>query len=250
MAVLPLLEGTGGEAAMVAPGDSRLSAGPVTFKGASGTVRGYFARPKGGGRLPAVIVIHENRGLTPHIEDVARRVALEGYLALAPDALSLLGGATSDADKAKALFRKLDWAKTTGDFVAAVSWLKNHAQSTGSVGSMGFCWGGGISNRLAVRSRDLAAAVAYYGPTPKVADVAKIGAPLLLHYAGLDKWVSKGAPGYEAALKKAGKDYPLHTYAGAHHAFNNDTRPARYNKAAAEVAWKRTFAFFAKTLQG
>ena len=249
-AVLPLLEGSGAEAAMVDPGDSRLTTRRVAFSGASGAVKGYMARPRGRGRLPAVVVIHENKGLTVHIEDVARRVALEGYLALAPDALSPFGGAPRDLDKAKKLFRKLDRGKTRGDFLAAVSYLKGHAESTGRVGSMGFCWGGSMSNRLAVNSKDLAAAVVYYGRSPGSGDVPKIGVPLLLHYAGLDKRIGRGVPGFEAALRKAGKDYSLHIYPGVHHAFNNDTRAARYDKAAAELAWKRTFAFFATTLRG
>lgn len=248
--MLPLLEGTGAEAAMVAPDDARLITRRVTFEGASGGVQGYLVRPRGGGRLPAVVVIHQNKGLTAHIEDVARRVALEGYLALAPDALSPLGGAPKDPDKAKKMIRKLDRAKTRGDFLAAVGYLKGHAESTGKVGCMGFCWGGSMSNRLAVGSKDLAAAVVYYGGSPESKDVPRIGVPLLLHYAGLDKRIGKGVPGFEAALRKAGKDYTLHTYPGVHHAFNDDTRAARYDKAAASLAWKRTFAFFGKKLKG
>lgn len=249
-ALLPLLEGTGAMAAMVPENDSRLITRRVTFEGESGGVQGYLVRPKGSGRLPAVVVIHQNKGLTAHIEDVARRVALEGYLALAPDALSPMGGAPKDPDKAKKMIRKLDRARTRGDFLAAVGHLKGHAESTGKVGCMGFCWGGSMSNRLAVESKDLAAAVVYYGSSPKSEDVPRIGVPLLLHYAGLDKRIGKGVPGFEAALKKAGKDYTLHTYPGVHHAFNDDTRAARYDEAAASLAWKRTFAFFKKTLEG
>jgi carboxymethylenebutenolidase len=250
MAMLPLLEGTDAAAAMVAEDDPRLDTRRDAFQGASGEVRGYMARPEGHDKLPAVVVIHQNKGLTAHIEDVARRVALEGYLALAPDALSPFGGAPKDPDEAKKLIRKLDRGKTLGDFLAAVSYLKGHAESTGKVGCMGFCWGGTMSNQLAVNSKDLAAAVVYYGGSPKPEDVAKIGAPLLLHYAGLDERIGKGVPGYEAALKKANKDYTLHIYPNVHHAFNDDTRAVRYDKAAAELAWKRTFTFFEKTLQG
>lgn len=250
MALLPLLEDTGAEAAMVAVDDARLTTGRVGFAGASGEVRGYLARPKGAGRLPAVLVIHQNKGLTTHIEDVARRVALEGYLALAPDALSPLGGAPSDADRAKNLFRQLGRGKTLGDFVAAVSWLKGHSGSTSKVGCMEFCWGGGMANQLAIHSHDLAASVVYYGRSPSDAEVPRIGVPLLLHYAGLDKWIGRGVPSYRAALEKAGKAFALHSYPGVHHAFNDDTRAARYDKAAAELAWRRTFAFFGRTLRG
>ena len=249
-ALLPLLEGTGAEAAIIAPDDGRLATGYVRFAGASGKVRAYSARPRGDGRLPAIVVMHQNKGLTAHIEDVARRFAAAGYLAIAPDALSPLGGAPRDLDKARTLFRKLDRNKTLGDFLAAVFYAKTHPGSTGKVGCVGFCWGGGMSNQLAVRSRDLAAAVVYYGRSPKSEDVPRIGVPLLLHYAGLDKWVGKGVPGYEAALKKAGKEYSLYTYDGAHHAFNDDTRAARYHKGAAMLAWKRTLAFFERTLRG
>ncbi len=248
-ALFPLLEGAGAEAAMIDENDGRLKAGPMTYQGATGDVRAYLARPKGSGKLPGVLVIHQNKGLTKHIEDVARRVALEGYLAMAPDALSPFGGAPADADAAKKLIRKLDKGENLKNFLAGISYLKSHGECTGKVGCMGFCWGGALSNELAVNSRELSAAVVYYGRSPKSEDVAKITAPLLLHYAGLDKRIGKGVPAYEAALKKAGKQYSLHNYPGANHAFNDDTRAARYDKASAELAWKRTFAFFAKTLK-
>ncbi len=249
-ALLPLLEGTGAEAAMVPENDARLKTGTTKYPGATGEIRAYTARPKGAGKLPAVVVIHENRGLNPHIEDVVRRVALEGFLAIGPDALSAVGGTPKDQDKARAMIRKLDAGEVVKNLVAAATYLKGHAGSTGKVGCMGFCWGGQRANLLAVNSPELAASVAYYGRQPKSEDVPKIKAPLLLHYAGLDKRVNAGIPAFEAALKKAGKRYTLHIYEGANHAFNNDTRPARYHKAAAELAWKRTIAFLEQHLKG
>ncbi len=209
----------------------------------------YFARLKEGGKRPAVIVIHENRGLNPHTEDVARRVALEGYLALAPDALSPLGGTPSDPAAASPLFQKLDRAANIRNFVAAVAYLKTHPLSTGKVGCMGFCWGGGVTNQVAVHSPDLTAGAPFYGAQPAVEDVPKIKAALLLHYAGTDERINAGIPAYEEALKKAGVDYALHMYEGAGHAFFNDSNPARYNKEAAELAWKRTLEFFGNKLK-
>ena len=196
------------------------------------------------------MVIHENRGLNPHIEDVTRRVALEGFFAIAPDALSPAGGTPKDRDEARAMIYKLDGPTSIKDFAAAVSYLKVRPDSTGKVGSVGFCWGGAMSNQLAVSSPGLAGAVSYYGRAPKSEDVPRIRASLLLHYAGLDKRVNATIPGYEEALKKAGVKYRKYIYEGANHAFNNDTRAVRYNKAAAELAWKRTIAFFRKTLEG
>ena len=185
----------------------------------------------------------------PHIEDVARRVALEGYLALAPDALSPVGGTPDDPDKARDLIGKLDDKSTQQNFVAAVTFLKTHAVSTGKVGCIGFCWGGRMANLVAVNSPDLTAAVPFYGRQPAAEDVPKIKASMLLHYAGLDENVNKGIPAYEAALKKAGVDYKLYMYEGAKHAFNNDTNADRYNKEAAELAWKRTVAFLSEKLK-
>jgi len=243
-ALLPLLEGTGAEAAIVAPDDPRLETRYVTFEGASGPVRGLMTRPKGMDKLPGVVVIHQNKGLTPHIEDVARRLALTGCVTLAPDALSPVGGAPSDPDKAKAMIKKLDKVKARGDFLAAISYLAQHEQSTGKVGTVGFCWGGSMVNQMAIHSNDLSAAVVYYGSSPDSKDVPNIKAPLLLNYAGLDKRIGKGVPAYEAALKAAKKTYTLHTYEGVNHAFNDDTRAARYDEKAAKLAWKRTVAFF------
>ncbi len=221
----------------------------INYPGATGDVRAYLARLKGEAKLPGVIVIHENRGLNPHIEDVARRVALEGFLAIAPDALSPLGGTPADEDKARTLIGQLDAESNTKNYVAAVQYLKTHPQSTGKVGVVGFCWGGAAANQVAVNSPDAAAVVPYYGRQPASEDVPKIKASLLLHYAGLDEGINKGIPAYEAALKGASVDYTLYLYEGANHAFNNDTNAERYNKEAAELAWKRTIAFLKEKLK-
>jgi carboxymethylenebutenolidase len=200
------------------------------------------------GKLPAVIVIHENRGLNPHIRDVARRIALEGFVALAPDFLSPLGGTPSDEDKAREMIGKLDPAKTVANGVATVAFLKGHESSNGKVGAVGFCWGGGLVNQLAVNASDLSAAVAYYGMQPKEEDVSKIHAALLLHYAGQDERINAGIDAYKAALEAAGKPFTIYVYDGVQHAFNNDTSAARYNKEAADLAWGRTVAFFKEKL--
>lgn len=249
-ALLPLLEGSGAEAAMVPEDDQRLTTGAIEYPGATGAIRAYMARPKGAGRLPAVVVIHENRGLNPHIEDVVRRIALERFLAIGPDALSPMGGTPKDEDEARAMIGKLDGGEVVQNLVAAVTYLKTHPGATGKVGCVGFCWGGQRANLLAVNSPDLSAAVAYYGRQPKAEDVPKIKAPLLLHYAGLDERVNAGIAAYEAALKQAGKQYTIHIYEGANHAFNNDTSSARYNEAAAKLAWRRTVAFLKQNLGG
>jgi len=249
MALLPLLENTEARAQIVPKDDPRLQTDYVKYPGATGDVRGYLARLKGNEKLPGVVVIHENRGLVPHIEDVSRRFALEGFLALAPDALSPVGGTPEDPEKAPALFQKLDPKATTGDFVAAVKFLKTHPGSTGKVGVVGFCWGGAMANQVAVSSPDVIAAVPYYGRQPAPEDVPKIKSSLLLHYAGNDEGVNKGIAGYEAALKNSNVDYKLYMYEGAQHAFNNDTTPARYNKEAAQLAWQRTIAFLKEKLK-
>jgi carboxymethylenebutenolidase len=194
-----------------------------------------------------VLVVHENRGLNPHIEDIARRIALENFVAFAPDALAPLGGYPGEEDKARALFQKLDQAKTREDFVAAVAWLKARPESTGRIGVVGFCYGGGIANMLATRLPDLGAAVPFYGGQPPADQVKNIKAPLLIHYAENDERVNAGWPAYEAALKAAGVNYTMHMYAGAQHGFNNDTTP-RYDQAAARLAWQRTIDFFKKHL--
>ncbi|WP_104664903.1 dienelactone hydrolase family protein [Ensifer adhaerens] len=243
-AIAPLLAANGAQAEIVAPSDSRVSAEDITYPGAGGDMKGYLVRPaEVSGKLPAVIVIHENRGLNPHIRDVARRMALEGFLALAPDFLSPAGGTPTDEDKAREMIGALDAAATTANAAATVAFLEGHAQSTGKVGAIGFCWGGGLVNRLAVGSPDLKAGVAYYGAQPKAEDVPKIKAALLLHYAGLDERINAGIEAYQKALKDDGKDATIYVYDGVNHAFNNDTSAARYDKAAADLAWGRTVEF-------
>jgi len=242
-ALVPLLQANQAPAAMTAAGDDRLETGHIAYPGTTGEIKGYLARPKGTTKLPAVIVIHENRGLNPHIEDVTRRLALEGFLALAPDLLSSQGGTPTNEDTARELIGKLDAAQTVQNLAAAINHLAIHKHGNGKVGTVGFCWGGGMAGELAVQAPNLAAAVVYYGRQPKAADVAKIKAPLLLHYAGLDTRINEGIPAFEEALKQAGKQYQLYLYEGVNHAFNNDTSEARYNKQAAELAWSRTIAF-------
>ena len=238
------------EAQVVAPGDARLKAEHVEYPSpaGNGTMRGYLARPaKAKGKLPGVLVIHENRGLNPHIEDVARRIALEGYVAFAPDALFPLGGYPGDEDKARELFGKLDQAKTREDFVAAANWLKARPDVNGKIGAVGFCWGGAMVGTLATRLPDLRAGVAFYGSAPPVDDVPKIKAPLLIHHAAVDERINASWPAFEAALKAAKVRYERHQYPGTQHGFNNDTTP-RYDAAAARLAWDRTLAFFKKHL--
>ena len=208
-----------------------------------GTIRGYLVRPAAGGKRGSVVVVHENRGLNPYIEDVARRVAIAGFTALAPDGLTPLGGYPGTDDEGKAMQRTLDRGKLREDFIAAFGRLKSDPDSNGKVGVVGFCFGGGVCNAMAVRLPDLAASVPFYGRQAKAEDVPKIQAPLLLHYAGLDQRVNKGWPDYEAALKAHGKDYTAHLYPGVNHGFHNDTTP-RYDAASAELAWTRTVEFF------
>lgn len=214
-----------------------------------GTVRGYLVQPAGAkGKLPTVLVVHENRGLNPHIEDIARRLALDNFIAFAPDALFPLGGYPGDEDKARELFPKLDQTKTRGDFLAAAASLKSLPQGNGKVGVVGFCYGGGISNFLATQIADLGGAVPFYGAQPSEEDAARIKAPLLIQYAGTDERINAGWPKYEAALKKAHVRYEAFTYEGTQHGFNNDTTP-RYDQAAAKLAWQRTVAFFNQNLR-
>jgi carboxymethylenebutenolidase len=248
-ALLPLLEKNYARADIIAKDDPRLLTEYVRYPGETGEVRAYLARPKGDEKMPGVVVIHENRGLNPHIEDVNRRVAVEGFLAVAPDALSPVGGTPKDQDEARSLIRKLDGPSTVKNFTAAVAYLKTHPLSTGKVGVVGFCWGGAMTNQMAVNSPDVAAAVPFYGSQPAAEDVPKIKASLLLHYAGLDERINKGIPAYEAALKAASVDYKLYVYEGAKHAFNNDTNAGRYHKEAAELAWKRTIEFLKEKLR-
>lgn len=243
MAALSLLESNYAFADTVAPDDARIDASHITYPGASGPIRAYLARPKGTAKLAAVVVIHENRGLTPHIEDVARRVAVGGFLALAPDMLSPFGGTPADEDAGRQLFTRVKPDAAIADLVEGVSYLRRRADVTGNVGCVGFCWGGGMANNLAVNVPDLAAAVAFYGLQPAATDVPKIGAKLLLHYAGNDDRINAGIPAYESALKSAGVSYTKYVYEGTQHAFHNDTAGERYNKEAAELAWQRTIEF-------
>ncbi len=248
-ALLPLLEGSPVQAQIVPKDDPRIEIESIQSPGATGEVRAYIAKAKAAGRLPAVLVIHENRGLVPHIQDVTRRIAIEGFLSMAPDALTPLGGTPEDIEKAPALIQKLDPQSTLQNYLAAVKYLKTHPASTGKVGVVGFCWGGAMANQIAVNSPDVAAVVPYYGRQPTTQDVPKIKASLLLHYAGLDEAINKGIPEFEAALKKASVDYRIYMYEGAKHAFNNDTNPERYNKEAAQLAWGRTISFFKEKLK-
>jgi carboxymethylenebutenolidase len=247
--LLPLLNTECARAQIVAKDDAGLVAEHMKYPGEMGEIRAYFVRPKRDGKYPGVVVIHENRGLNAHIEDVTRRIAAEGFLAMAPDALSSVGGTPGDQEKAIELIGKLDREKTIRNYVAAVKYLKNHSVSTGKVGTVGFCWGGGMANQVAVHSPDLVAAVPYYGPVPAVEDVPKMKASLLLHYAGIDERINSGIPAYEEALKKTKVDYKIYIYEGAQHAFNNDTNPARYNKEAAQLAWQRTISFLKEKLK-
>jgi carboxymethylenebutenolidase len=239
------------EAQVVKPEDPRIKVQNVEFESPKGygKMRGYLAQPaKPAGKLPAILVIHENRGLNPHIEDIARRLALDNFLAFAPDALFPLGGYPGDEDKARELFGKLDQAKSREDFIAAAGWLKARPETTGKIGAVGFCYGGGIVNMLATRVPDLAAGVPFYGSAPTLEDVPKIKAAMLIQSAEVDERINASWPGYEAALKAANIRYERYQYPGTQHGFNNDTTP-RYDAAAAKLAWERTLAHFNKYLR-
>lgn len=240
-------------AQQVAKDDSRIKAEYITVPSPQGhgTIRGYFVRPAtASGKLPGVLVVHENRGLNPYIEDVTRRLGTQNFIAIAPDGLTSVGGYPNDEDKARELFAKVDREKMTNDFEASAQWLKAHADGTGKLGVVGFCFGGGMANTLAVRmGPDLAAAVPFYGPQPAAADTGKIQAALLIHYAALDERINAGWPAYEKALQENRKSYTAYTYEGTNHGFHNDTTP-RYDEAAAKLAWQRTLDFFNKTLRG
>ncbi len=231
----------------VAKDDARLKIETLSYASPQGygTIKGYLARPAAAGsaKLPTILVVHENRGLNPHIEDITRRLALDGYMAFAPDALTPLGGYPGDEDKARAEFAKLDQTKSREDFVAAAAWLKTRADTTGKIGVTGFCYGGGIAHMLTTRLPDLAASVPFYGNHPAAADATKVKTPLQIHFAGIDERINAAWPAYETALKGAGARYEAHVYAGTQHGFNNDTTP-RYDAAAAKLAWERTMAFF------
>jgi carboxymethylenebutenolidase len=249
-AIAPLLAANSALAAQVAADDQRIKGEDVTWPGGKGEIKGYLVRPvEASGKLGAVIVIHENRGLNEHIRDVARRVALEGFIALAPDLLSSAGGTPTDEDKAREMISKLSPELPIADDVATVAYLKSIDGGNGKVGAVGFCWGGGQINMLAVNAPDLDAAVAYYGAQPKdEAAIAKIEAPLLLHYAGLDERINAGIEAYKKALDANKKEYTVYVYDGVNHAFNNDTSAARYDKTAADLAWGRTIAFLKEKL--
>ncbi|GMU67047.1 MAG: hypothetical protein AMXMBFR36_33210 [Acidobacteriota bacterium] len=238
-------------AQVLAPDDARLVAERIEIVSPAGhgAIRGYFVRPAGEkGRLPGVLVIHENRGLNPHIEDVTRRFALAGYAALAPDALTSLGGYPGDEDAARALFQKLEAGKSRADFVAAFEWLKAREATTGRVGAVGFCWGGGMVNWLATQRADLGAGVPFYGSSPDPAEVAKIRAPLLVQSAEVDPRINESWPEFEAALKASAVAYERHLYPGTQHGFHNDTTP-RYDEDAAKLAWERTLTFLDRHLR-
>ena len=239
------------EAQQVAKDDKRLRTEWIDYESPQGTgkVRAYLARPEAvTAKLPGVLVVHENRGLNPHIEDITRRLALENFVALARDALTPLGGYPGDEDKAREAFAKLDPAKTREDFVAAAGVLKSRPECTGKIGVVGFCYGGTVANILATRLPDLGAAVPFYGTQPTAAEAAKIKAPLLIHYADNDERVNSGWPAYETALKANNVSFTMHRYAGTQHGFNNDTTP-RYDRAAATLAWQRTVEFLNKNLR-
>ena len=221
----------------------------VKYPGVTGDMKCFLARPKDGQKFPAVIVIHENKGLVPHIQNVAKKMAGEGFLALAPDALSPVGGTPEDVSNVGELFKQLNGEETTKNFVAAVKYLKTHPLSSGKVGCTGFCWGGAMTNQVAVNAPDLDAAVPYYGRQPAEEDVAKIKAPIMAHYAGDDQGINAGIQKFEEALKKNKKDYQIYMYEGAKHAFNNDSNPERYNEKAAKLAWQRTIGFFREKLK-
>ena len=249
--VLEALSPKFAEAQQVAPTDKRIKTESVEYPSPSGygKMRGYLVRPaNAAGKLPGIVVVHENRGLNPHIEDIARRLALDNFIAFAPDALFPLGGYPGDEDKARELFPKLDQAKSREDFVAAANWLKVRPDCTGRIGAVGFCYGGGIVNMLATRVPDLAAGVPFYGSQPAAADVAKIKAAMLIHYAGVDERINAGWPAYEEALKANKIRYEGYIYAGAQHGFNNDTTP-RFDAASAKLAWSRTVDWFNKYLR-
>lgn len=248
-AIAPMLMSNYANAQVVAADDPRLKIEEITYPGPAGDVKGYLAMPADPpGKLPAVIVVHENRGLNPHIKDVTRRLALEGFVALGIDLLSRQGGTPATDEQAAEMFQSIDRTALVPDAVAAIAYLQGLPSTNGKVGAIGFCFGGGIVNQMAVASPDLVAGVAYYGGQPSAEDVPKITAKLLLHYAGLDERVNAGIAAYEAALKAAGVDYTIYVYEGVNHAFNNDTSEARYDEDAATLAWSRTVDFLKEAL--
>lgn len=246
MALLPLLEVNYAHAAVT--GEDDLFIERITYTGVNGEMGAYVARPKENKKYAAVIVIHENRGLNAHIEDVARRVAKAGYLAIAPNALATIGGTPANEDEARTKFRELKQEDSQQNFIRVFDYLPSRTDYNGNAGCVGFCWGGAMSNTLAVNVPTLKAAVAFYGRQPASENVSRIKAAVQLHYGGLDEGVNAGIPAYEEALKKNNINYELYIYEGVQHAFHNDTAPTRYNEAAAKLAWGRTLEFFAKRL--
>lgn len=246
MAVLPLIEVNQAHAAVT--GTDHLTTEYISYPGVNGTMQAYVAKPEGNKKYAAVIVIHENRGLNAHIEDVARRAAQSGFLAIAPNALAPIGGTPANEDEARQKFQQLKAEDSLQNFIKVFDYLKTRKDCNGKFGSVGFCWGGAMSNNLAVNVPDLKAAVAFYGRQPALEDVSKIKAAVQLHYAELDEGVNKGITAYEEALKNAKVTYESYKYEGANHAFHNDTAPTRYNEAAAKLAWQRTIDFFNKYL--
>lgn len=250
LAILPSIEVNYAHAATISDQDDRVMSERITYTGADGVLmKAYLAIPKNGKKFPAVMVIHENRGLNAHIEDVTRRVALAGFIGFAPDALSPFGGAPADADQARELFTKLDAAKNLQNFILGFDYLKSRKECNERFGCVGFCWGGALANQLAVHVPELRAAVSFYGRQADAVDVPKIKAALMLHYAASDERINAGISAYETALKSSGKKYQLFIYEGTQHAFHNDTAPTRYNEQAAKLAWNRSMEFFTTELK-
>lgn len=247
LTVLPMLEGNYVQAATI--GEEGLITEEITYPGEGTTMRGYLARPDQPGKRGGVLVIHENRGLNPHIRDVTRRLAKAGYVALAPDALSPFGGTPANEDQARNLFPQLERSKNLTNFLKGLVYLRDHPNGNGKTGCIGFCWGGAMANQLAVHDPALNAAISFYGSQADAADVPKIKASLQLHYAGLDERINAGIPAYESALKASGIEYDLYMYEGVNHAFHNDTSPSRYNKEAAQLSWNRALALFSEKLK-
>jgi carboxymethylenebutenolidase len=248
LAILPLLEVNYAQAQTVPESDARLVVERVTYPGSGGEMKAYAARPKKKKKYPVVMVIHENRGLNPHIEDVTRRMALEGFFAMAPDALSSQGGTPQDADKARDMFSKLDPPTNLSNFLKAFDYVKTRKDVSKNFGCIGFCWGGALTNQIAVNFPELKAAAPFYGRQPEAIDVPKIKAVVQAHYGAMDERINAGIPAFEEALKQAGTRYEIFIYEGAQHAFNNDTAPTRYHEASAKLAWSRAVALFKKEL--
>jgi carboxymethylenebutenolidase len=252
LAVLPLIEPNYAQARQTEPDDKRLDTEKIDFNGPNGPVKAYVAKPRKLRRrdkIPGILVIHENRGLNEHIEDVARRIALAGYMAVAPDGLSSAGGAPADQEAARDLFAKTDGARIASDVLAAVPWLAADASNNGKIGAVGFCYGGGLALRAAVENIGVDAAVAYYGRQLPAEDTKRLRVPVMLHYAGNDERINAGIPDFKAALDARGAVYTINMYPGTDHGFNNDSSAARYNEEAAKLAWGRTIAFFDSNLK-